>query len=296
MFKDSGYDVNGGLSMANLGFTEYSGCEIDVNYIILDDLPQWSKEPATEKKLLTISYDTMLKRLRPALVGLKKNNFRSLDKLRPVRRRGRQDKILLPPTLDTKRAIQLKAEQVENTAKQSDQERSNGISHGEENAPFDFNPDHMPNITKYKTSQIPPEPWNERVDIGLSALSPPQSNEEAFKSLSLLLAIHSRRSDYVDDLLPPVEQQRLTERQWLGYAHKVFDVTKRAYATKYFISNNGRLAPRLVRKLRDTTKVLYTESKSSNNTSKRTKRRTGRNVDNSNRQEKLIDTFNEVSI
>src|SRR4051794_27579644 len=27
MFKDSGYDVNGGISMANLGFSEYLDCE-----------------------------------------------------------------------------------------------------------------------------------------------------------------------------------------------------------------------------------------------------------------------------
>jgi hypothetical protein len=44
MFKDTKYDVCGGVSLANFGFTEYVECEPDVNYIVLDDLPQWSKE------------------------------------------------------------------------------------------------------------------------------------------------------------------------------------------------------------------------------------------------------------
>lgn len=30
--------------MANLGFTEYADCEPDVNYVLMDDLPQWQKD------------------------------------------------------------------------------------------------------------------------------------------------------------------------------------------------------------------------------------------------------------
>jgi hypothetical protein len=44
MFKDSGYNVCGGMSMANLGFAEYADCEPDVNYIVMDDLPQWQRD------------------------------------------------------------------------------------------------------------------------------------------------------------------------------------------------------------------------------------------------------------
>jgi hypothetical protein len=88
MFKDSHFDVLGGLSMANLGFAEYNDCETDVNYVLLDDLPQWSREgeitltwltlllAVPEKKLLHIPYDVVLNKLRPALLGLKKHTFR----------------------------------------------------------------------------------------------------------------------------------------------------------------------------------------------------------------------------
>lgn len=92
MFKDSGYNVNGGLSMCNLGFTEYTDCEPDVNYVLLDDLPVWSKDrefmyayvsvlnhrisAGHEPKLFRVPYDSMLTKLRPALVALKRHNFR----------------------------------------------------------------------------------------------------------------------------------------------------------------------------------------------------------------------------
>lgn len=88
MFKDSGYDVNGGISMANLGFDEYADCEPNVNYVVLDDLPQWGSKDckvacvywlfvvALSDNLLSVSYDEVLKRLRPALLTLKKFNLR----------------------------------------------------------------------------------------------------------------------------------------------------------------------------------------------------------------------------
>lgn len=81
----------------------------------------------------------------------------------------------------------------------------------------------------------------------------------------------------------------------------MLDITKKAFSTKYFISNNGRLAPRLVRKLREATKVTYTESKSTA-ASKRASRRKNpaakaavgeRPAKN---EEQLVDKLNEVNI
>jgi hypothetical protein len=82
------------------------------------------------------------------------------------------------------------------------------------------------------------------------------------------------------------------------YALKVLDITKKAYATKYFISNNGRLAPRLVRKLRDTTKLIYTETKPTA-ASKRASRRKNVPINPATtveRNEQLADKLNEINI
>lgn len=95
--------------------------------------------------------------------------------MRPARRRGRGSKLSLPPTLDSKRAAQLKAEQLANeTSKRlgEDQDRNNGNMHGDDDRARDFVPEHMPNITRWK--DLPPEPWNDQ-QLGLSALSPPES-------------------------------------------------------------------------------------------------------------------------
>lgn len=124
----------------------------------------------------------------------------------------RGQKVYLPPTLDRKRADQLKDEQVEQ--KRDDHERNNGNADDEKVR--DFNPEYMPNITKMKSASIPREAWNENVGFSVSNLSPPTSNGEAFKSLSLLLATHSRHT-YVDLLLPPVDQPRQTELQWFVF-------------------------------------------------------------------------------
>lgn len=62
MFKDSGYDICGGISMANLGFTEYAGCESDVNYIVLDDLPQWSRDGNPSSLLQYSNYNPIFRR------------------------------------------------------------------------------------------------------------------------------------------------------------------------------------------------------------------------------------------
>jgi hypothetical protein len=94
-----------------------------------------------------------------------------------------------------------------------DQDRNNGNMHADDERARDFVPEHMPNITRWR--DLPPEPWNDQQQLGLSALSPPESEEEAFKALTLLLTTHSRRNDYVDVLLPPVNHPRHTERQWL---------------------------------------------------------------------------------
>ena len=89
----------------------------------------------------------------------------------------------------------------------------------------------------------------------------------------------------------------------LEHARKVLEVSRREFETKYFISNNGRLAPRLLRKLPNTTKSLYTESKtasSSNNANtKRTRRQRSEKPPSNERfkkQEQLIDAFNEEMV
>lgn len=149
--------------------------------------------------------------------------FRVLNKLKPVRRRSRGKKLHLPPTLDSKHASRLKEENCEqSTSKRDDHERNNGNVDDDKQVQ-DFNPEHMPNITKWKSSQIPHEAWNENVGrFSVSALSPPQSNVEAFKSISLLLATHTRRNDYIELLLPPVDQPRQTELQWLVFFASAF--------------------------------------------------------------------------
>lgn len=180
-----------------------------------------------------------------------------------MRRRTRGQKLYLPPTLDPKRAGQLRKEHTEH-------ERGN--RNADEERIHDFNPEHFPNITKWK-GVIPVEPWNE--NLGFSVLSPPSSETEALKSLNLLVTTHARNNDYVESLLPGVDQERYTELQWLvswanqnylfvfrfDYTRAVLDVAKKAFATKYFISNNGRVAPRLVRKLPNSAKFLYSEPK-----------------------------------
>lgn len=130
-----------------------------------------------------------------------------------MRRRARGQKLYLAPTLDPKKADRLKSEKlVEESSKRlgNDSEQNNGNIE-EDLTNKDFNADYMPNITKWK--EIPLEHWNEQ-QLGLSALSPPESESEAFKSLRLLLA--TNRNEYVDTLLPVLESPRhTTEQQWL---------------------------------------------------------------------------------
>lgn len=142
-----------------------------------------------------------------------------MNKLRPLRRRDtRRQRSALPPTVDAKKAAQVKeSEYSEQNAKRrvaDEQQRINGnLPPPEDDKPhLDFNPEHMPNITKWKRSEQPREPWNEQV--GMSVLSPPETHTDALKSLSLLLATN-RQQEYVELLLPPVDQPRHTEKQWL---------------------------------------------------------------------------------
>lgn len=73
------------------------------------------------------------------------------------------------------------------------------------------------------------------------------------------------------------------------------DVTKKAFASKYFISNNGRIAPRLVRKLPNSTKLLYAETKLLGNTKPRRERRQNKStkIEEFIKQDQLADHFKE---
>jgi hypothetical protein len=111
--------------------------------------------------------------------------------------------VYLPPTLDQKKATHIKNQHAaENGDVESDRQF------------HDFNPEHMPNITKWKPTPVPQaEPWNEHAKF--SVLSPPESKEEAMKSLNLLISTHAQRSDdYVDALLPSIDQPRHSEQEW----------------------------------------------------------------------------------
>ncbi|KAI6218273.1 hypothetical protein M3Y95_01172600 [Aphelenchoides besseyi] len=269
MFSNSRWNVTGGLSMKNLGFTEYEDCDPEVNYVLMDELPQWNKDSSLEiSKPLAHFYGYVLDRLRPAILSLPKRQFRTLSKMRPLRRDRKRDKtLLLPPTLDPKTAAKYRAEHLADKKKAiSKNENKDEIEQTECSG---FNPDFMPNITQLQETTQNRETWNEH--LALSSMTLPD-NESALNSLNLLLTTHTGDDDYIDSLLPVAETPRHNERQWFEYAQKVFDITRKAYTTKYFVSNNGRLTPRLVRRLHSSTKLLYnTTVKSSKRKETRTR-------------------------
>ncbi|KAI6179343.1 hypothetical protein M3Y98_00600200 [Aphelenchoides besseyi] len=279
MFSNSRWNVTGGLSMKNLGFTEYEDCDPEVNYVLMDELPQWNKDGLEISKPLAHFYGYVLDRLRPAILSLPKQQFRfalltiismivsrTLNKMRPLRRDRKRDKTLsLPPTLDPKTAAKYRAEHLADKKKAiSKNENKDEI----ETECSGFNPDFMPNITQLQETTQNRETWNEQ--LALSSMTLPD-NESALNSLNLLLTTHTGDDDYIDSLLPVAESPRHSERQF-EYAQKVFDITRKAYTTKYFVSNNGRLTPRLVRRLHSSTKLLYnTTVKSSKRKETRTR-------------------------
>ncbi|KAI6226210.1 hypothetical protein M3Y99_01320900 [Aphelenchoides fujianensis] len=260
-FADSRWNVLGGLSMSSLGFTEYADCEPEVNYVVLGDLPQWSKDSMEEVKVLTSPFGYLLDRLRPALLGLKKPAFRSLDKIRPARRTHRREKSLnLPPTLDPKDATKLRDQHLAKQRKplvKGEVNKPNDEADDDSTTRGSFDPDLMPNITTRQEEIQAREVWNEQ--LGLSEMSLP-SAESAQKALLLLQTTSvEKENEFVGSLLPPAigdVAADFSEAQWLDYARSVFEITKRTFNTKYFMSSNGRIVPRIIRKLRSSTKLL----------------------------------------
>lgn len=49
MFKESSLNVNTGVSMAGLGFKKYSGCEDEINYVVMDEMMLWGKDRKFQK-------------------------------------------------------------------------------------------------------------------------------------------------------------------------------------------------------------------------------------------------------
>ncbi|CAD5215131.1 unnamed protein product [Bursaphelenchus xylophilus] len=238
MFKDNRLNIHSGVSMKKLGFDRYKDCGDDVSYVLLSEFPLWNKDCYFEVDVNRIPYNVMVDKLKKQILNLTRPPFRSMT---------------------TQRTLRLRPEYVfDKTRLRHKDKRDFGDKdgHDQEDTSHLFNPDHLPNIISKQSEPPPTEPWNDLDSI--LALSPSHSVESATNAVKLLhlTSKNIKENEFVTGLLPP-EEKELTELGWFAHVEKVFKNHLDYYHTKYFLTNNGRLAPILLRKLKGSSRIIY---------------------------------------